>query len=467
MLIKILSIIAFLPMMHVIKKVIKRRDLTVIDILLTFQTLYMSIIPFWGDQNEISYPILRTEPIVPVYICVVYVCFASCLILADSWLSRKYTEISHPYHITSFIRNWIVRCRFSNKILILLLVLFVFQCYVTMNNYTRSLEIGIGSMEQIRAASQASQTPFQMWISGGLHVFRLYAVFMITALFFQYKKGMIIFRQKWLLYLLVLCEVLWHLQISRTYVLESVCLVILMVYAMRKDHLRVIDVGKYMMICGLVIFMLFPLIQGFRYARRVMVGSGVTADNYVDFFSEAWTILKHSDMKLDKLDNSASRQWNVYQIIGLSYNCEYEGNGTLTAYAIMHGIPKAVFPAKPRYGSQTIIERATGINDDLGDSYLMNGVMENRFLAPIWATLFYLMDFLALFFLFKMLGKYLPSVLCLPLYINHLFRNVDKIEVTFDGFIPSIYGFILWYMVFYFALKGFEKLNVRFLQRGF
>lgn len=457
--IKLLAFLSLFPIIPTILKIYKRNNLTCIDIILLYQTLYMCIIPIIFDHKNITYPDVRNRSDVHLYIFYIYNAFAYLLLLIDQILIHKYPKSNSIYFFTKYINKWSRDHILSTKILYLIVLIEIVQWYIVLSSFSESQAIGIGSMDYYREMKKMRQTPFTIWIENGSDILRLYVIFILTVFYIQYKQTLISLRKKWVFIVICIIELLYHLQISRTYLLESISLVALIVYATNKSTFTLKSVLKISCALVVVIMIGFPILSGIRAAKRVMIASNISVENIYDLLKTNSDIL-FSDIDFSESDNKDDRVWNVYQIIGYSYLVQYKGQGELTYNAISIGLPKLLFPNKSELGSQGIIEKKTGINDDIADSMLLLGVMENRLIGFFYSAIYYMLVILFFDVFLKLLKKIFKNDLCIPIVIVYTFVWLNRVEFSFDGFIPTYINLILWYPVFYILLRIVKKIQL-------
>lgn len=461
MLIRFLSLLSLLPLFYIYSKVKKRRDLSCLDILVLFYTLFMGLIPLFDDLDDLMAEVKQNDA-VQIYVFFVNNVFVWGLVLIDRYiLSRKKNSL---WNMTSFIRNWASHHILSDKILLFLFILVVFQWIIGNIAVQEMTAIGVsGTGIELREAKAEYNTPFMMFLSLGTQVLRMYVIFTMTIFFIQSKAKYGRLKHKWAFIFLVILEFLLFMQGARLDLIESVLLLFIILYSLKKNEISNKNIAKYVSLTLLVAIMVFPLITGLRFARKAVIASSQTDLNVLEVLGMGFDMLLNGDVDLEDVDNKGSRAWDFYQSMCLASSSDYEGTGFLTTIAVLHAVPKAILPDKPE-GSQTVVEKATGRNVDMTDSLLLLGVMESRLLAPFWGLLLYMIVFSSFSFMYKFLYGILPQSMCVPFVVGQFFWWTNHVEVSFDSWLSSVITLIMWYFVFYFMIIIMKLFKIRLLE---
>ena len=103
MFIKIFAFLSLFPSLYSLNKIVKRKDLTCIDIIIFFQTIYMAIIPLFGDIKYFPYKSVQSDLSLQIYVFFIYNVFTWLLVVVDYFdLFKQYSIIK----ITVFVRKW-------------------------------------------------------------------------------------------------------------------------------------------------------------------------------------------------------------------------------------------------------------------------------------------------------------------------------------------------------------------------
>lgn len=459
--IKLFAIFSLLTLFPTFLKIKQRKDLSCIDIILLCQSLYMCFIPLFYNVDNITFTRVKKRIDVHIYIFLIYNAFAYLMILIDKILQRKYANTNSFFLITRYIRNWSLRHKMQYNYLPFIIFIIAIQWYLIYSSFTYSQEIGLGSMEYLREQRLENQSPITILLSGMSSLLRLYVVFILTIFYVQNKGQHQSIKEKFLLYGSILFEIILHFQISRTYLVESSILIVLIIYAINKGTLKIKNIINSSIVLILFIIIVFPIITGIRTAKRYLIQNNISVTNISDLLNYSIETLISNKINIEQVDNSQSRVWYVYQIIGYSYTVPYYGNGELTVNAISYGIPKFLFPQKSKDGSQGIIEKKTGLHEDIADSMLLLGVMENRFLGWIIAVFYYVLIIISYEKIRGLLYRFLKNDWCMPVILLALFIWLNRIEYSFDNFISSIIQASLCYIAFYYAVKLYNKVNLK------
>lgn len=451
--IRLWAFLSMLPAIYVVRKIVMRKDISCFDILLTMHAVYFGLIPLFGDQTKLE-SFVRNDSYATFMVSLTAFLFMLVLIVLDVVFMRK-----HPFlNISRFIRNW-TKVHVYSRSIIFVLVSIVVALWLTSFYWTNvEIEIGGGSRAEMREAQAEIQTPMMMFVLSGQNILRLVFVFLFTTTFVQANQRLISLKKKYLFIILV-CFIIWHLQISRTILLESALMAMLVVYSVFKDKLIARDFVKAFVAALLVVLIGFPIVTGIRAVRIGMVYGGMSLSSIFELLEKSYDAWSTHEIDLNELDNSSSRSWGCYSSLAYAYQCDYSGYGVLTINAFTKGLPKVLFPWKSLTGSQLIIEKETHQNDDICDTFLLVGIMESRLLGIFIAGLYYLLligGFLLLYHFFKF---YFKNDLFVPLFISEVFMYLDQVEFTPDGLISVYINLIMWNMTFWAVCK-FTRLKL-------
>lgn len=465
--IKLYSIISLLPALLIFQKMRKRQDLTCIDILVLFQTLYMCIVPIIGDTEKVL-NIVRDDGEVQFMIFFYYNIFIWFLVIADRMITANINLRGTPYHFTVYIRKWIENNKLKTSTIFFLLLLSLLQWYIAQMDFDRLLEFGGNiSQEQERELQADYNTPFNMFLSGGILVVRLYVMMVAYAFYYQWKKGTIKMKSNWPFILLIISEVFIHLQIPRIQFLETLFFLLFVFYSVNKSSLTMKNLSRYAVIMALAVVVVLPIMSGVKIVRRLLTTGNVSYSNFIEVMETGIGMMLKGDVDIESADNKSERMWDLYQSVGIGVKADYQGDGTLTLYAILHSIPKAIYPDKPADGSQSLVEKHSGMNHDISDSLLLIGIMENKVIGPLLGILYYFIVFFSLVIVASFLRKVIPEQMCNPVTVAAFFNWMNHIEISFDGWVSSVIAFVLWYLFFFFMIKSFSFFNIRFIKHKY
>lgn len=447
MMIRLWAFLSMLPVLYVVRKIVRRQDISCFDILLSMHAVYFGLIPMFGDQTKLE-SFVREDEYATFMVSLTSFFFMFVLIFLDVIMTRK-----HPFlNITRYIRNWMTQHTYKKVTVWFLAVIVVVLWMINMYWTNVEIEIGGGSRADMREAQAEIQTPIMMIILSGQNILRLIFIFIYTTFFIQVKKKTVELNTGYL-YLILAGFILWHLQISRTILLESAILAMLIIYAYYKDRLKRKDFIKAATTAVLVVLIGFPIVTGIRAIRLGMVYGGVSVSSMVDVLEKAYDAWSSNEIDLKELDNSSSRSWGCYASLAYAYQCDYEGYGELTINALTKGLPKAIFPWKSLTGSQLIIEKETHQNDDICDTFLLVGTMESRLLGIFIAGGYYVFLIGGFLLLYMFFCANFKNDMFVPLFISEVFLYLDQVEFTPDGLISVYINLIIWNLAFWAILK--------------
>lgn len=451
---KFFALFSLIPCCYVVAKFMKRMDITSIDIVILMNALYLGVIPLLGNQQEILYSTVRNNSNIQFKISLVSFLFLSCLVLIDFFVKKNIGSKTCLYNITCFFREWINRYQLTTRIYLLMIVILGILFVIAHFSFDFATLTGKGSMDDIRLATKNANTPFSLWLMFGSHVLRLLMVVLLVSTYLRRIKIYALKGEKIIFFILVGLFFIFHFLVSRTYFIESILMCFLLLYSYCKNFLRWKHFLLLMTTLFLTLVIFFPLVSGVRMMKKSMIVEGKKDVAIIDIATLPMKYLFDQGGSASKIDNSSSRSWYIYQIIGLALDRNYWGNGELTANAISFGIPKALYAEKSAQGSQGIIEFVTGANKDVADSILLLGVLENRYIGFILASVYFLISIMIYDFLFKILSSLkIKSFLCAPIVASGLFLFLSRVEYSLDNFIPFVIRLIMWYFAIVLMMK--------------
>lgn len=440
MLIKVLSFISLLPSFLILSKIKKTRDLSCIDIFVLFMEIYVAVIPLIFDSKDISLKIIINNDIIPIYVFIVFNSFIWFLLILNN-ICFRYLRGNYLFNITRGINTWSSRYEFSYKFFYFCLVLQVIQWYTIYGGYQNSMEIGVHDLATMRELQRASNSPINMWISSSQHILRLYSIFLLTIFFLHKSFKCKPKKYKILAYCCAVSQLLVQLQISRTYIVESLFFILIIMYSCNRNIVTLKNIAKGASVLIVIVVLVFPLITAYRFAKYYMIGNSNNTD-IITFVTTGVGMVANGDIDIKDADNSSERVWNVYSILAYTYEIEYEGNGELTVNAFSYGVPSFIYPNKSKLGSQGIIERESKLHLDVADSLLLLGMLENRIFGPILAIIYCIIIFISFNFILTLFRRFFISIY--PLVLSTFYIWTNEIEMTFDGFLPRLIQLLMW-----------------------
>lgn len=448
--IKILSFISLLPIIYTINKVIKRKDLTAIDIVILYQSLYMSIIPIIGNQENIAYPIVRFSSEIHWFVFSVYTTFIILLIFMDRILQSNYCNTI--YSITKYIRYLSKYIRVTYFSLLILFIFIIYQWSVYYFNF--QLKSSIIDLGDVRENIKEVNSPLTMLLNSIYLIIRLFIVFYLTVVIINLRD--LNSKFKIIIFFTTLSEIIFHLLISRTYLFESISIVFLIIYSLQKDNIRFSFFLKILFSFIFAVYIIFPIITTVRAASKDLMFHKENV-NVLSIIEYSYDYITSKKEIIKEKDNANERQWNVYQIIGYSYTAPYQNLSELILHSISYSLPSKLFPNKSKLGSQGIIERETKLYNDIADSILLFSVMGNRFFSPLIACVIYLIVFKVYIYIYRKVRVYTKNPYCCIIMLLAFFRFLNLIEYTMDRFINSIFVLVFWIFIINILTKKVLK----------
>ena len=455
--IKFFALLTLIPCSYIVLKFIKRADISCIDIVVMMHAVYLCVIPICGDTSNILYPSVRNDVSLQFQISAITFLFFLTMCFFDCLLKRQLHGKVCLFNISLFVREWLKKVRPTSKVYIFIFVIFAVLLFIALKTFEYSALLGSGSISDMRYASKSINTPFMMWLQFGSHILRLLMVVLLVIVYLNRKCVNAAIWAKVAFVFISISFVAYHFLISRTYFVESLLMLGLLLYSCYKDRIRKKHVVVALMLCVACFFVVMPIISGVKMAKRSMIISGQRSVSLSEMVTLSVSSAFDWDNPGKKNDNKASRSWYIYQIIGLALDGDYWGNGLLTMNAISYGVPKVIYPGKSMEGSQGVIENVTGAKNDVADSVLLLCVLENRLIAFVLASCYFLMAIFLYDILYKIMASIkIRTVFLAPVFFCSLFIFLNRVEYSMDNFIPSIEKLLLWYVVILCLMKVFR-----------
>lgn len=447
--IKIYSLLAALPLLYVVSKILKREELNSLDIILAFHTLYFAIIPLSTNAMDIAYSDVRNDGYIHFYAFVYYLLFSTCLMLVDMYFSKQKNH-SNLLYIGRFTDDFVAEINVSSKLLFpIALMGILYMFYAFSYEMAFSMEMGSIGYGDKRTYLMKNQTIMGIFLKSSSSTIRLYLTYLIPCILVKYRMMGEKISKKWML--LGIMMVFFCLQGSRTYFLEGVVVAIFVIYSVYRLQITSTQITKGLLALVLVIGVIFPFMSGLRsFKKSQMVNKNASPIELM--FSSLDEVTK-GNVNIKKADNRSTRSINVYQIFARATSYKSNFNGELSLAALSHSMPKMFFPNKSKDGSQEIIEKTIGNNVDVADSVLLHFQLENQSFGFFLSLLFFL-------FLIKIYDKLREivwyrtgDIFLLPLFVAAIFPWLDRCEIGVDAFLSGLINFILLLFVFIFLFK--------------
>lgn len=452
--IKFFAFLSLIPCSYVLLKFKRRVDISCIDIIILMHAIYLCVIPIIGDPAKILYPSVQNDVTLQFQTSVITMLFFLTMIFFDLLLKKKMKNKVCLFNISLFIREWLTKIALSSKVYVLILLLLVVLAFIALKSFGYSALLGSGTIEDMRQASKSINTPFMMWLLFGSHILRLLMVFLLVAIFVKRKVVNASVWTKMLFCIVSIAFFVYHFLISRTYFIESLLMLGLLLYSYYKDYIKIRHFAATMLLFVFAFVIVLPIISGVKMAKRSMIIAGRQSMSLSELVEVSMSSVMGKNESNRTYDNKSSRSWYVYQIMGLALNGNYWGHGVLTREALSYGIPKVVYPDKSVEGSQGAIEIITGARNDVADSVLLLCILENRCVSFFLASCYFLMAVFLYDKLYKLMNYIqMKTTLLAPVFVSSLFIFLNRVEFSLDNFIPSIEKMILWYVVIVFVMK--------------
>lgn len=448
MAIKILSFIALFPILYVVNKILKRKELNSFDIILSFHTLYFAAIPLKADSNLIMYSEVRDDFEIQVATFVFYILFALLLLFIDMRFSQNASK-PNLFYIGEFTRHYTNTINLNNKFSFCIVSIGTIFIYYAMSYlmYT-TMAMGYMNYDDMKDYLFQNQSPITLFIKGAETTIRLYITFLLSCAILQFKaKGERVPR-KWKI--VAFFVVIYYLFISRTYLFEAFVLFSFIYYSCKREHITSRLLVRTVVGAALIIGIIFPFITAFRATKKRMMYNDEASALEIVVASVESVIT--GDSKIDNADNKEERSLNVYQIFARSIGYGKSHYGELSIASISHGLPKALVPTKSKYGSQEIIEQEIGQGNDVADSVLLHFQMECQYLGFLLSNLFFLLIISVYNRIMKECRRF-KSPYLFPFFVAVIFPWLDRCENGVDGFTSGIFHTILQLIVLLLILK--------------
>ncbi|MCQ2203686.1 MAG: hypothetical protein MJZ15_04495 [Bacteroidales bacterium] len=419
--IKTFAFLSLLPSMYTINKVNRRQDLTFIDLTIVMHTVYHSLIPLLFNTDDILYIEVREDFQLQFWFFIVLNSFLYILIAFDLFFRNKIPLLNLSQVIRLISERYVVQ----TSTIVIIIALVIIQFYVQQYAFEHDGDLARYQGRKI------SRNELLIFITGFKHTIRLLIALLITISTVSISNK----RVRLVLYTLAIIEFLLLLLQARTYMLDSMTFVAIILYSILKDRIRLIDLFKVALILLLTISTIFPLITGVRKVRKSSIREGETG--VVSILSNGLKAVGNNEVDMEQTDNVSTRVWNVYQISVLAFEKKYYGNGEVISEAISFGIPKIIYPSKSKYGSQGLITRKLGTYNDIADSVLLAAIVENRLMAPLLASIYYIFIITIYDYFIRLNQRLINNKYITHIILVSVFPLFDRIEYSIDGTISD------------------------------
>lgn len=448
MAIKILSFIALFPILYVVKKILKRKELNSFDIILSFHTLYFAAIPLQAKTNLIMYREVRDNFEIQMASFIFYMLFVFLLLFIDIRFSQK-TSKPNLFYLGEYTRNFTKTVNLTNNFSFYIILAGTIFIYYAMSYLMYStMAMGYMNYDDMHDYLFQNQSPMTIFIKSFETTIRLYITFILSCAILQYKMKGEKLPTKWKI--LSFFVVLYYFFISRTYLFEAFVLFSFIYYACRREKITTSLLVRTVVCAVLIIGIVFPFITAFRSTKkRMMYNDDVSTTEILIASVES---VFSGGKNIENLDNKEERSLNVYQIFARCVGYGKSHYGELSAASVSHGMPKALMPSKSKFGSQEIIEQEIGNGNDVADSVLLHFQMESQYLGFLLSNLFFLM-IISIYNKIMKECRRIKIVYLSPFFVAVIFPWLDRCEYGVDGFTSGIFQNMLQLIVLALVLK--------------
>lgn len=431
----ILLSFSILPSLYPLRKILKRQNLNLVDILQVSTTLYYALIPIkvlYIDLPELLSDYSK-DIITPVY----YLIFNLLLLLVNIFWSNNYQRNYTPINITNYIRYWDRRIVMKDSYVYLFLIFFVLFL-IPLTNYSALTE---DNLEQNVTAGYGLGMSFWQRISM-IFLYNSYPVFIILNIKYSLNnKCPKFFRKLSIVSFIIglLCMVL----ASKTVLLFTLVFMMIYVYSVRKDVLNRTFLVKALIILAIGIFVIFPLSQGFRMLKQ----SKVLTEGKVDFTSIAVAYINMDDKEKRSLDEGyqiyKGRSLNVYQTLHWATTNNFRGDGKLTIMVFKYLFPRKIHDSKE---GNILGDTYLGKGADIGESVLAWYIADWGSVGLL-ITIIHFIVILVLWYLYKTLFlKLFTDPKIEFLFIYYILSECINIENNPSAYIHGFYS--QWVIIF-------------------
>ena len=347
--IKLLSLIAFLPTLFPIYKVFKRKDINAWDLMLLFIGLYFCFIPFFS--SEITSVVTDSNVIWKIFF--LYSGIAILLLLIDLYCS--YSPLKNKkllMNITFSIRGLVPYLTNTKYIRILSCIVILGAIVIIIPNETVFFE------KESKGYLESSI----IMLYG-----RIYSFFFILniLLFFNTKKNI---SDNIILFLFFTVSFF----LGRRYFFEYVMFFLITYYSLYIKTIRLRSIVKSVIIITLIITFLFPF---YNVMRQSIYEYNFSDKNNI--INSTTDLVKYSFKNYDKLIDEAKNSTNTrsYELYHSLYCYILKNPAPLEGSAFSAGvltvIPSILGPNQKKISSESMLESHSNIFRDMADSLLL------------------------------------------------------------------------------------------------
>ena len=364
-----LILLALLPILFPINKIVHKEDITVFDIIILFSALYFCIVPLKDFTVNHYFPdLLNNYP----------TAIALCIYMWGLYVIDKCTKKKKIYNLTKLLSE-IGILKVSESFLWLCLIVIFFFLYQT----TNFSALDVDNIEGNNSWGSGANLPFYK----KMFVISIKPVLPSLLLITFYLKPRSSFYRK-LRFLILAMMIIALLIGGKTYALFLSVFLLLFAYSkyreqIRRKHVILLSVGLVFFF-----FVYFPLNQSFRYYKQYSVS------NYAqhDFFTVAKGYVDGDTPDFD-IDSRVEhyqkgRSMNLYNAFEWACTTDFRGNGMMTWAIFRYTFPRKMILDK---WHSPICDNMLGTSDaDIAESYLAWFTTDiGIILGPILSILYY------------------------------------------------------------------------------
>lgn len=412
LLIKIYSIIAALPAIYSIKKLIRKQEFNIFDFITLFHTLFFCVIPF--KSNIEAYKWLDSFLFEQRFITTIffyYIIFICLMLLVNIYWTNRYNHKISIINITYYVKKF-PKIKVSYIMLIFL-----------------GINIAIAGIWYL---PQASYIAFfqETNITSGNEVTPLFLLydsvfsFCVTITTFLIVKGEVTPIKRHILYLIAISFIVILLFMPRRTFLFYLIQLVIILYS---THRTIFTIRNFLLGCLFSTFLItiyFPFYNIMRFSvGRFDIENPVSSIIEIIEDTRKEFKTKKDDAQSMSDGRSLNLYYALYRIIKFDESPSY---GRLLISAIDHALPKIINPNKGE-GTEKILEKKMNLSTDQADSLLLFAYGDFGF---IFGTFYSLLLYLLLIYTYSK--------------INHLFSIMTKRRSVLGLFIISCLISLSW-----------------------
>ena len=438
-LIKTLSFFLLLPCLHVVMKLIKKKEINFFDLILIFTTLYFAFIPLKSNQSVFD-SIGRINDDTSIIVFLYLLFFFLTLLICSHFLEKK---INTPINLTFFLKHFptIKSNLWLNMILIFIPVFSLYYYIPQMSLISSFSEIQKDGVDMSYEAS--SMVKFFSSI---------FSVSLILSLLILFQN---INKRKFEISNLisVILFLINLLLLSRRQLILYFLFAAILFYSFNRELIN----KKFLIyLTGFGLFIYFVYFPFYNIIRRTPVEFQFDSPITSLIAIYEYGIDSYTDASGDASELTEEREIGLYRAVYWLAQNDTENDiswGKVTLAAIDHAIPKIINPGKG-LGSEVILQNRMNTANDSADSVLLLAFADFSILGSVLAVLIYYVVYRMWLLISNGFRFFFDESIVSYYFAFFLFKMSFSIEQKLDGILADTVAYFLVCILIISAHKG-------------